>query len=603
MLLKIKPQLEKAALFLTQPYIVLIACLLFTIKQLVNIEYPIDGDGLGHYFIANDALKTPTFYLHHWGKPLFTLLASPFSIMGHKGILIFNLLIYCITSLVAFHALKKLHVAPLIRAVFPITLLFSFDYIYTVLGGLTEPLAGFLILLSAYFLIEKKWLLFALVAGTLPYCRSEGQLILIVALAILVIYKQWKYIPFLLIASLIYSIIGYFAFKDFLWYFNNDPYAAGSIYGNGSWTHFWENRISYLGPIGFVALLVGLGALVLIVIKRRIPTVRLDLIFFGYSIFFGILFVHAYLWATGQKGSLGLTRTITIGLPVLILVSLYLINEIKGIHRIFQPVFFGLIILVMLTHHNRMLKISKNTGLDTSIEAAAKFVLANKPPNSKVYYHYPLLAMYFNVSPYQNDSIYKQWYFHGDDSRLNALNDGDIIIRDSHLGPVEMGLPLEIFDRNKEWVLINKFIPQNPTESYHGESSNVCIYQKIPLDKQQGIQEDKRTLLLDKHEVVAFNKDDEYKNIYSGTIESPANYLEVELVAKKNGGLIILDINDGQGYIATDLVNKENMKIKYPIKQYDKVKLYLYNPKKTVNETDVLQIQLIKTAYHPIIKF
>src|SRR5260221_7997255 len=57
------------------------------------IEYP--GDGLRHYLVSRWCWKHTDLLFYHWGKPFFTLVTSPFSHFGHKGIQCFNLLASC----------------------------------------------------------------------------------------------------------------------------------------------------------------------------------------------------------------------------------------------------------------------------------------------------------------------------------------------------------------------------------------------------------------------------------------------------------------------------------------------------------------------------
>ena len=48
------------------------------------------GDSIQHYQIARYSWSDPELLLHHWGKPLFTLFASPFAQLGHWGMSLFN---------------------------------------------------------------------------------------------------------------------------------------------------------------------------------------------------------------------------------------------------------------------------------------------------------------------------------------------------------------------------------------------------------------------------------------------------------------------------------------------------------------------------------
>jgi len=51
-----------------------------------------EGDSIQHYLISRYSWVHPYLFFDHWGKPIFTILSSPFSQFGFKGIQIFNLL-------------------------------------------------------------------------------------------------------------------------------------------------------------------------------------------------------------------------------------------------------------------------------------------------------------------------------------------------------------------------------------------------------------------------------------------------------------------------------------------------------------------------------
>jgi hypothetical protein len=69
----------------------------FSILLLALVYTSTDGyggaDSFQHYMISCYSWKHPHLLLDHWGKPIFTLLSSPFSQVGYKGLLLFNVLI------------------------------------------------------------------------------------------------------------------------------------------------------------------------------------------------------------------------------------------------------------------------------------------------------------------------------------------------------------------------------------------------------------------------------------------------------------------------------------------------------------------------------
>lgn len=180
-------------------------CCFVLLRFFLLSEVPMDsGDGLAHFFISQHVWQNPQELLNHWGKPLFTLLSAPWAYFGFKTYIIFNVLVYAASTLMGYFIFERLNINSLLVLLFPIALLTSLDYTNNILGGMTEVLFGFLVLLSGWFLIQKRWVWFALVISFMPFSRSEGQLLIPIAVLILVYFKQWKVLPFILSAFIIY---------------------------------------------------------------------------------------------------------------------------------------------------------------------------------------------------------------------------------------------------------------------------------------------------------------------------------------------------------------------------------------------------------------
>jgi Gpi18-like mannosyltransferase len=82
-------------------------------------------------------------------------------------------------------------------------------------SGLTEPLFGFVLVLSVWLFAEKKYLFSMLLLSFLPLVRSEGFVVIPVFILVLLLQKQWKYVPLLTVGGLVYSLAGYIVFDDF----------------------------------------------------------------------------------------------------------------------------------------------------------------------------------------------------------------------------------------------------------------------------------------------------------------------------------------------------------------------------------------------------
>ncbi|MEZ4999795.1 MAG: hypothetical protein R2727_03700, partial [Bacteroidales bacterium] len=64
-------------------------------------------DNISHFKIARYAFRYPSLFIDQWGKPVFTILASPFAQFGFNGIRIFNVLMSALTCWFGFLTIRK----------------------------------------------------------------------------------------------------------------------------------------------------------------------------------------------------------------------------------------------------------------------------------------------------------------------------------------------------------------------------------------------------------------------------------------------------------------------------------------------------------------
>ena len=283
------------------------------------------GDSVMHFLYARHAMDHPMLYLEHWGKPLFTLFASPFAIFGWTGMKVFNLLVTLLSMFFLSATAEKLlpnsrGAAALIFASAPQLLLMT-------ASGLTEPLFGLLMSIAIWSESRKMYWLGAVIISLSLFSRSEGQIILIIWLCWFVYQKRWKEIPLFFSAFIVYAIIGYFSkYHDFWWYFNKNPYEQPRfVYGSGPWNHFLVSFINITGPVLLVLTLIGIigfiyKVLPAFLIKKDKQKGVWVLAFLSVA---GFFFFHSYAWASGRFGSYGLLRVILGIYPLTVLLMVY----------------------------------------------------------------------------------------------------------------------------------------------------------------------------------------------------------------------------------------------------------------------------------------
>lgn len=440
---------------------------------------PVDiADGIQHFSIAQMSWKEPVLWLDHWGKPLFTLLASPFAQFGLKAYVGFNILVFVLTCLIAFKAFRQLGSGLAYYLLFPVLLLCVPDYTYCVLGGMTEPLFGLMVVALIYCGWREKWFWFALLASLTPFARSEGMLVVLFGAALLIVNKQWKLIPLVFTGSVIYAVAGWVALDSFWWFFKMDPYPNGSIYGSGKWYHYLVNVDDHTGVL--TLLFVPLAVLGWRLFQRNDRGSKMIYTaVFGISIYCGVVIIHSYFWAFGLKGSLGLTRIATLGLPGAMIVLLagtsFLTRQLS--FRV-NAVLLALLTAGIAKEFSELKYPVAPNPLEKLIFRAADYAKATYK-TEKIYFMSPLIAWRMGENLKDPGSQLKQVDFSSDPEILSTLEEGSIIIRDPVFGPKEQGLPLEFVDGRKELVEIKTFSSEEIYPLYTGEGLKIRILRVV----------------------------------------------------------------------------------------------------------------------------
>jgi len=137
--------------------------------------------------------------------------------------------------------------------------LFQAYFYGTTRSSLAVPLAAIIICFGFYFLVEKKWLWFALVGGLLPLARLELSPLLILWLFALLKDKQWKFLILLGLPTLLWNLGGTLLNGDPIWLytetFGTDN--GENRYGNTEFNHYFLRFIFVIGPVIFYFMLIG----------------------------------------------------------------------------------------------------------------------------------------------------------------------------------------------------------------------------------------------------------------------------------------------------------------------------------------------------------
>lgn len=570
---------------------------------MIQNEVPTDvGDGIMHFFYSQASWENSDLFLHHWGKPFFILVSSPFSQFGFNGMVVFNILVYTATIIIGFKILQKFVVSVWIQLLFPLILLIPHDVTDTVFGGLTEPLFNLAIIGSLYLFLEKKYFWFAILVSFMPFMRSEGQLPVVLALVLLLYTKSYKNIPFLFLGFILYSIAGVFVYNDFWWYFTKSAYSMdNTIYGKGTWSHYLLSYKNYLGNPALYILILGIPSMLILAFKRKWKDLQLEWAFYAYGIFIGVLVLHSYFWATGQNGSLGLTRIATQGMPVFVLLHLYYISRFDLFNHIIAKFLFGIFALIMaISLITIKIYPQKLTPFDRQVVETAKFLEFFKEKDNKIYFHFPLFVFAYGENPFSSNN---QCVFHTSSDLGKELKTlfkpGDLLIRDSHFGPAEANLPLEEINKHPELVKVQEFISSEQVDDAYGEIESVIVYQYIPLHKQKPSTKTSKKLL-DKKEFIINGKEftDLHTLLPSLKVDTKVTFT---LSSTSDEFILVYDYKQQEDYSNMKLNTTQDINPSFLFRKGGNTKLYIWNPSKKFGKITLKDLKIEEINYPPML--
>ena len=257
------------------------------------------ADAIVHFGMAQGCWKHPVLLLDLWGKPLFTLLSSPFAQLGFKGHQFFNVIIAAIT---AFYSWKTAKTIGIKNPWLVIPFLWSFPVWFPLtFSSMTEPLFSCMLIAGIYFYLNNKELSAALIISFLPFSRQEGIAFLVLFLILFLFRKKIKPALILFSAPLMFTGIGWLVFKDPLWLVHRQPYQMDHPYAPGSFFHYVTHYDGLFGLVGSILLLAGT-----LWFLWRMREGRVDRFVLLAGGFWTIFFAHSLIYYQGKTGAIGL---------------------------------------------------------------------------------------------------------------------------------------------------------------------------------------------------------------------------------------------------------------------------------------------------------
>ncbi|NQX96265.1 MAG: hypothetical protein HRT73_00065 [Flavobacteriales bacterium] len=468
--------------------LIVLLTLIFLFYTYILGEIILDpGDGLKHFLIAKYAWLYPHLFFDHWGKPLFTLLSSLYAQFGFQGMITFNISLFVITGVLILKIAKLLSLKHAWLAV-----LFCFAspiYFSIVLSGLTEILLATLILLALFFFLKEQFILGCLTLSFSYFSRPESIFIIMWFLAYIIYIKKYKYIPFLGVSIILYSVVGNLYYEDIFWVFTKRPYSSTGTYGSGELFHFIVNYKHTFGSVISLTFLVGIVIVFFNFIKKRFVNVQTDLKWMLLILFpiLSVVGVHSILWWKGMQGSAGLLRVLATIVPLVALVSLFAVNNLevfltnkyKQVKGLYITIFFIITggVLIFQTSSNLFIDARMVSSEETLLETAEWY---NKEERgTKIYYMPPYFSYVAELDPFgehTNMEMFK--HFKDKKKPSNNMINGELILWDGQFSAVEGKISLAMLEADPNLLHIKIFLPEKPFKIY-GKSYEVHIFKKV----------------------------------------------------------------------------------------------------------------------------
>ncbi|MFN3554986.1 MAG: glycosyltransferase family 87 protein [Bacteroidales bacterium] len=425
-----------------------------------------EADSLTHYKFSRYAWQYPEFLLHHWAKPFFTLLSSPFAQFGHDGVAIFNLLSALVSCLCAWLMARKLGYSN--RLAIPFLLFFMPIYTLNVISGLTEVLFGLNLILTACLCVHRRYLWAAVVISFSPLIRTEGIFMIPVFMLFFLVARQYKHIPWFFTGWIIYSIVGYFHYGDFFWLISEIPYLGGAVdvYGKGNFFYFFERANKIFGLFSVVLISLGMLTMAYQWLRNGFWALRdeLLLILLPFFIFF---LAHGVMWWSGIGSSLGLYRYMVAIVPLGALLSLKGLNMLaSGAMRVYPKPFVAYaVVLIGITMVSLQAKTGlhnfpqKLQGMDKVMAESSAFIVAGQLHHQKIYYYDPGFFYFIGFNPW--DKSQGQEGVYNPAEPHEQIRAGEIVIWDGHFSPI-WRLQLDTLRNSPYFEELAAFHPEHP---------------------------------------------------------------------------------------------------------------------------------------------
>ena len=443
------------------------------------------ADTFVHYQMSKYSWEHHDLLLNQWGKPIFTILFSPIAQLGLKAVILVNLALILVEAYLVFSIATRLKIANAWLASF--LFLWAPVVFGNAVSSLTEMICALFLLLFLHWSLKEKFALAAVVLSFMPFARSEGFVIIGVAALYFLFTKRWKYIPLLVIGSVVFDILGYLQTGLPLWIFDSNPYVNTDItvYGKGSLFHFFYWAVPVFG-VAFLLVLWATWDLLKGLLPRLKELVQQSndsqehklLFWLVLGGFWGYFLAHTMLWFLGMWASLGLTRVMfVVAGPMAILATLqwnkFLIHRDEFFQRKWNRILIILTVVGALVSNAILQSVPVRLGIEEELmQEACEWTINNGYyKGQRVYSGHAYTTIALNKDPFNSEEFLQLRVY-------QTAKSNELIYWEGHFGPNEEQVPLEVLDKDTSLVLLKEFWPEKEYRPLNDHPFHVRVYQK-----------------------------------------------------------------------------------------------------------------------------
>jgi hypothetical protein len=368
---------------------------------------------------------------------------------------------------------------------FPALVMLAPYYAHLIMDGMTEVLFGVMALLSVILLSRDRPVSGAIIASLTPLCRPEYVVFVPAIGAWLLMRRQWRALPWLVLGIGIYTLFGWFATGDPMCWIHGDPYGSGkSAYGKGDPMRFIMGVPSVFGWALVVLFIMAL-MMWSFVHKHDLGqrAMHEQLLITAASPVLLIVAVHAYLTATGTHGSAGLVRVVATAVPLAALFSLFTLGRLmvlrKALTKWNQAIVLATMITVVIDLFAFGPLVQPASSDQQALHGACDVAQEHRQPGDRVFSSHPYTAFRLGLDGFDPSGYRMLWGFNGMDENVPS-RERDIIVWESQMGPNECGVPLQRLLDDTAFTVLGVCEPGNGHSVLGGLQYEFWTFQRIP---------------------------------------------------------------------------------------------------------------------------